>query len=139
MVQTYSETDGRDRKPWEKGGWGLGVGGRGAKQTLTNGSYLSRPSLAAAPPGIILVMKMLGSSPMWGLSLPPAMLKPRPESPCNIYTSHPATFTPVTLQHLHTEKFALGLVLLLSHKYTVAYAIVNAEFSITHTHLFLMH
>lgn len=31
---------------------------------------------------MILVMKMLGSSPTWGLSVPPAMLKPRPELPC---------------------------------------------------------
>lgn len=44
--------------------------------------YLSRPFWAAAPPGIILVMKMEGSSPMWGLSVPPAMLNPRPELPC---------------------------------------------------------
>lgn len=44
--------------------------------------HLSRPSCAAAPPGMILVMKMLGSSPTWGLSVPPAMLKPRPELPC---------------------------------------------------------
>lgn len=43
---------------------------------------LSRPSSAAAPPGIILVMKMPGSSPMCGLSVPPAMLKPNPELPC---------------------------------------------------------
>lgn len=46
-------------------------------------SHLSRPSWAAAPPGMILVMKMLGSSPTWGLSVPPAMLKPRPEFPCS--------------------------------------------------------
>lgn len=44
--------------------------------------HLSRPSWAAAPPGMILVMKMLGSSPTCGLSVPPAMLKPRPELPC---------------------------------------------------------
>lgn len=51
--------------------------------------YLSRPSWAAAPPGMILVMKMLGSSPTWGLSVPPAMLKPRPELPCNsMQTKH---------------------------------------------------
>lgn len=43
--------------------------------------YLSRPFWAAAPPGIILVMKMEGSSPMWGLSVPPAILNPRPELP----------------------------------------------------------
>lgn len=29
-----------------------------------------------------MVMKMPGSSGMWGLSIPPAMLKPRPELPC---------------------------------------------------------
>lgn len=38
--------------------------------------------MAAAPPGMILVMKIPGSSGMWGLSIPPAMLKPRPEFPC---------------------------------------------------------
>lgn len=43
--------------------------------------YLRRPSWAAAPPGMILVIKMDGSSPMCGLSVPPAMLKPRPELP----------------------------------------------------------
>lgn len=43
--------------------------------------HLRRPSWAAAPPGMILVMKMDGSSPMCGLSVPPAMLKPRPELP----------------------------------------------------------
>lgn len=43
---------------------------------------LRRPSSAAAPPGMILVMKMPGSSPMCGLSVPPAMLKPSPELPC---------------------------------------------------------
>lgn len=31
---------------------------------------------------MILVMKMPGSSPIWGLSVPPAMLKPNPELPC---------------------------------------------------------
>lgn len=41
-----------------------------------------RPSMAAAPPGMILVMKIPGSSGTWGLSMPPAMLKPRPELPC---------------------------------------------------------
>lgn len=44
---------------------------------------LRRPSSAAAPPGMILVMKMPGSSPMCGLSVPPAMLKPNPELPCS--------------------------------------------------------
>lgn len=51
------------------------------------GSHLSRPSWAAAPPGMTLVMKILGSSPMWGLSVPPAMLKPKPEFPCTLKTS----------------------------------------------------
>lgn len=50
--------------------------------------HLSRPSWAAAPPGMILVMKMLGSSPTWGLSVPPAMLKPRPELPCRSKHKH---------------------------------------------------
>lgn len=54
-------------------GWGVGGDDRG--------SHLSRPSWAAAPPGMILVMKMLGSSPTWGLSVPPAMLNPKPELP----------------------------------------------------------
>lgn len=45
-------------------------------------THPKRPSMAAAPPGMILVMKMPGSSGMWGLSIPPAMLKPRPELPC---------------------------------------------------------
>lgn len=49
--------------------------------TAKRGAYPSRPSIAAAPPGIILVMKIPGSSGMWGLSIPPAMLKPRPEFP----------------------------------------------------------
>lgn len=44
--------------------------------------YLSRPSSAAAPPGIIFVINMPGSSPIWGLSVPPAILNPRPEFPC---------------------------------------------------------
>ncbi len=44
---------------------------------------LRRPSSAAAPPGMILVMKIPGSSPMCGLSVPPAMLKPNPELPCS--------------------------------------------------------
>lgn len=44
--------------------------------------YPSLPSIAAAPPGIILVIKIPGSSGMWGLSIPPAMLKPKPEFPC---------------------------------------------------------
>lgn len=55
----------------------------GLGRTQQEVSHLSRPSWAAAPPGMILVMKMLGSSPTWGLSVPPAMLKPRPEFPCN--------------------------------------------------------
>lgn len=46
------------------------------------GTHPSLPSMAAAPPGIILVMKIPGSSGMWGLSIPPAMLKPKPEFPC---------------------------------------------------------
>ena len=45
------------------------------------GSHLRRPSCAAAPPGMSLVMKMEGSSPTWGLSVPPAMLNPNPEFP----------------------------------------------------------
>lgn len=49
--------------------------------TPVSSSHLRRPSWAAAPPGMILVMKMDGSSPMCGLSVPPAMLKPRPELP----------------------------------------------------------
>lgn len=44
--------------------------------------YRNLPSWAAAPPVIILVMKILESSPMCGLSVPPAMLKPSPEFPC---------------------------------------------------------
>ena len=44
---------------------------------------------------------------------------------------------PITLQHLHAQRSELGLVLFQSHKYTVAYATVNAEFSITHKQLFL--
>lgn len=49
--------------------------------TPVSSPHLRRPSWAAAPPGMILVMKMDGSSPMCGLSVPPAMLKPRPELP----------------------------------------------------------
>jgi len=44
-------------------------------------SYRNLPSCAAAPPAIILVMKILESSPICGLSVPPAMLKPSPEFP----------------------------------------------------------
>ena len=44
-------------------------------------TYSNRPYWAAAPPAIILVMKILESSPMCGLSVPPAMLKPSPEFP----------------------------------------------------------
>lgn len=33
--------------------------------------YLSLPSSAAAPPGIIFVINIPGSSPIWGLSGPP--------------------------------------------------------------------
>jgi hypothetical protein len=47
-------------------------------------SYFSLPSAAAAPPGMILVIKMLGSSPICGLSAPPAMLNPSPVFPYNI-------------------------------------------------------
>lgn len=54
-------------------------------------SDLSLPSCAAAPPGMILVIKMLGSSPMWGLSVPPAILKPRPEFPCREKKKHVRT------------------------------------------------
>ena len=46
-------------------------------------SYFSLPSAAAAPPGMILVIKMLGSSPICGLSAPPAMLNPSPVFPYN--------------------------------------------------------
>ena len=49
--------------------------------TPVSSPHLRRPSWAAAPPGMILVMKMDGSSPMCGLSVPPAILKPRPELP----------------------------------------------------------
>lgn len=35
----------------------------GFSQMQLDVSHLSRPSWAAAPPGMILVMKMLGSSP----------------------------------------------------------------------------
>ena len=44
--------------------------------------YLSLPSWAAAPPSIIFVIYILGSLPMWGLSVPPAILNPRPALPC---------------------------------------------------------
>lgn len=49
--------------------------------------YFSLPSAAAAPPGMILVIKMLGSSPICGLSAPPAMLNPSPVFPYNINKS----------------------------------------------------
>lgn len=58
-----------------------GVGEEGGGEE-GEGTYPSLPSIAAAPPGMILVMKIPGSSGMWGLSIPPAMLKPRPELPC---------------------------------------------------------
>lgn len=54
----------------------------GKNEVMRRGTYPSLPSMAAAPPGMILVMKIPGSSGMWGLSIPPAMLKPRPEFPC---------------------------------------------------------
>lgn len=45
-------------------------------------THPSLPSMAAAPPGMILVIKIPGSSGMCGLSIPPAILKPSPEFPC---------------------------------------------------------
>ena len=59
-----------DKRVKKRTRWGVGE------------AYPSLPSMAAAPPGIIFVMKIPGSSGMWGLSIPPAMLKPRPEFPC---------------------------------------------------------
>lgn len=47
-----------------------------------NETYRNLPSCAAAPPAMIFVMNILGSSPICGLSVPPAMLNPRPEFPC---------------------------------------------------------
>lgn len=44
-------------------------------------THPSLPSMAAAPPGMIFVMKIPGSSGICGLSTPPAMLNPRPELP----------------------------------------------------------
>lgn len=58
------------------------VGAGGTVKSPSLHTHPKRPSMAAAPPGMILVMKMPGSSGMWGLSIPPAMLKPRPELPC---------------------------------------------------------
>lgn len=65
-----------------------GGGGEKKDEVRTRGTYPSLPSMAAAPPGIILVMKIPGSSGMWGLSIPPAMLKPRPEFPCTQVDMH---------------------------------------------------
>ena len=46
-------------------------------------TYWTRPSLSAGVSSIILVTKIPGSPSMWGLSDPPAMLRPRPPfSPC---------------------------------------------------------
>lgn len=79
---------------WERDTWTPGTmsekGVRGSMQRswVTAGllpqprTHPRRPSMAAAPPGMILVMKIPGSSGTWGLSMPPAMLKPRPELPC---------------------------------------------------------
>lgn len=49
---------------------------------------LSLPSLAAAPSLLIRVMKMLGSPGIYGLSLPPRMLKPRPLPAANNMAKH---------------------------------------------------
>lgn len=49
-------------------------------------THPSLPSMAAAPPGMIFVMKIPGSSGMCGLSTPPAMLNPRPELPYRWHT-----------------------------------------------------
>lgn len=66
-------------------------------------TYPNLPSIAAAPPGMILVMKIPGSSGMWGLSSPPAMLKPRPEFPCTQVMM--STFSTVkhTCRHTHSH------------------------------------
>ena len=53
-------------------------------ESVINKSYLSLPSAAAAPPGMILVMKILGSSSICGLSEPPAILNPSPVVPCRL-------------------------------------------------------
>lgn len=49
-------------------------------------THPSLPSMAAAPPGMIFVMKIPGSSGICGLSTPPAMLNPRPELPYRWHT-----------------------------------------------------
>lgn len=63
--------------------------------------------MAAAPPGMILVMKMPGSSGIWGLSVPPAMLKPRPEFPCK-ETQYELTLPPNKEQETQEEAESLG-------------------------------
>lgn len=65
-----------------KGPWGDPRWHPDGVALLAQYTHPRRPSIAAAPPGMILVMKIPGSSGMWGLSIPPAMLKPRPELPC---------------------------------------------------------
>lgn len=68
-------------------------------------THLNRPSSAAAPPGIILVMKIPGSSPIWGLSVPPAMLKPNPEFPYRAWRTINKTSTSTfTLLFLYNVK-----------------------------------
>lgn len=81
------------RESREVRGEGTGQdGGGGEKKTKdevrTRETHPSLPSMAAAPPGMILVMKIPGSSGMWGLSIPPAMLKPKPEFPCTQVQMH---------------------------------------------------
>ena len=52
-------------------------------------TYCTRPSLSAGVSSIILVTKIPGSPSMWGLSDPPAMLRPRPPfSPCEGTLDH---------------------------------------------------
>ena len=189
MVQTYSETAWRDRKPWEKGGWGWRQGGEQGKAD-TNKWFLLEPTVpGSSSPGDNFGDEDAGVIADVGVVAAASdaeaqarvTLQHLHESPCNIYMSHPATFTrreicarpcslsvtstlwhmlssmqssalpphicfshikfgqdaPISLQHsvIHT----LGLVLFQGHKYTVAYTIINAPFSITHKHLFFLH
>ena len=57
-------------------------------------THRSRPSRSAAPPDVILVMKILESFATCGMSVPPAMLKPRPMPPvCKSTPRHMTTET----------------------------------------------
>lgn len=58
-----------------------------------------RPSVDAAPPGINFVMKIDGSMPVCGLSVPPAIENPNPDVPrSNVISSYCQLSSPFTCE-----------------------------------------